>query len=226
MPASRQEPMRIASPQPAPSPEVADRPGAAPEAHPASADESIRLGEAAQLLGVSSSTLRRWADEGRVATLRSSGGHRRFTVAELQRMHGLRRVRLRTPPMPSGTLHSVYLVLISQGSELADMVAGSLYEGRDGWFAQDEARAPTAEWITQLATSFRQARYGSMTTDLARYMRRAEVSGASLAERHLFVERFGAATRRRLEQQRCPAEEQRAAAQAMAALALHTLPRD
>jgi excisionase family DNA binding protein len=218
--------MRIASPQPAPGPEAAHRPGAAAKACPTSAVESIRLGEAAQLLGISSSTLRRWADEGRVATERSSGGHRRFAVAELQRMHGLRRVRLRTPPMPSGTLHSMYLVLISQGSELADLVAGSLYEGRDGWFAQEEARAPTAEWITALATSFRQARYGSMTADLERYLRHAEVSGASLAERHLFVERFGAATRRRLEQQRCPPDEQRAAAQAMAALAQHTLTRD
>jgi excisionase family DNA binding protein len=218
--------MRIASPQPVPGPEAADRPGAAAEARPTNVGPSVRLGEAAQLLGISASTLRRWADHGRVSAVRSSGGHRRFSVAELQRLHGLQRVQLRIPPMPSGTMHSVYLVLISQGSELADMVAGSLYEGRDGWFARAEARAPTAEWITQLATSFRQARYGSMTTDLERYLRRAEVSGASLAERHLFVERFAAATRRRLDQQRCPPAEQRAAAQAMAVLTQHTLTRD
>ena len=155
--------------------------------------------------------------------MRSKGGHRRFTVAELQRLRGLRQVQLRTPPLPAGPLHSVYLVLISQGSELADMVAGSLYEGAPGWFAEEDARAPTAEWIIQLATSFREGRYASMSSDLDRYLRHAEVGGASLAERHLFVERFGTALRRRLEHQRSGQAEQRDASQAMAMLAQHTL---
>ena len=37
---------------------------------------SFRLGEAAELLGVSVDTLRRWADAGRLATSRTPGGHR------------------------------------------------------------------------------------------------------------------------------------------------------
>ena len=36
----------------------------------------FRIGEAAKLLGVSPDTVRRWADAGRVATSRTSGGHR------------------------------------------------------------------------------------------------------------------------------------------------------
>jgi molybdopterin-binding protein len=36
----------------------------------------IRIGQAAELLGVSADTVRRWADEGRLATRRTSGGHR------------------------------------------------------------------------------------------------------------------------------------------------------
>ena len=36
----------------------------------------FRLGEAAELLGVSVDTVRRWADAGRLATTRTTGGHR------------------------------------------------------------------------------------------------------------------------------------------------------
>jgi len=44
-----------------------------------------RLGQAAELLGVSVDTVRRWADGGRIATLRSEGGHRMVAGAELAR---------------------------------------------------------------------------------------------------------------------------------------------
>ena len=37
---------------------------------------SFRIGEAADLLGVSVDTVRRWADAGRLATTRTAGGHR------------------------------------------------------------------------------------------------------------------------------------------------------
>jgi len=42
------------------------------------------LGEASRLLGVNASTLRVWADAGRVRTFRTPGGHRRFVRADLQ----------------------------------------------------------------------------------------------------------------------------------------------
>jgi molybdopterin-binding protein len=35
------------------------------------------MGEAAELLGVSTDTVRRWADAGRLLTVRTAGGHRR-----------------------------------------------------------------------------------------------------------------------------------------------------
>ncbi len=41
------------------------------------------MGQAAELLGVSTDTLRRWADAGRVATTRSAGGRRRIDGADL-----------------------------------------------------------------------------------------------------------------------------------------------
>jgi diguanylate cyclase (GGDEF)-like protein/excisionase family DNA binding protein len=45
--------------------------------------EWLRVQQAAELLGVSASTLRRWADSGKVASLRTPGGQRRFSRVEL-----------------------------------------------------------------------------------------------------------------------------------------------
>jgi molybdopterin-binding protein len=44
-----------------------------------------RLGQAAELLGVSVDTVRRWADAGELATHRSDGGHRMVEGPELAR---------------------------------------------------------------------------------------------------------------------------------------------
>ena len=46
----------------------------------------FRMGEAAQLLGVSSDTVRRWADAGRLSTERTDGGHRLVDGIELARL--------------------------------------------------------------------------------------------------------------------------------------------
>lgn len=44
-----------------------------------------RPGQLAELLGVSVDTVRRWCDEGRMATVRSEGGHRMVEGRELAR---------------------------------------------------------------------------------------------------------------------------------------------
>lgn len=46
----------------------------------------FRMGEAASLLGVSVDTVRRWADDGRLATRRTEGGHRLVDAADLARL--------------------------------------------------------------------------------------------------------------------------------------------
>lgn len=43
------------------------------------------MGQAADLLGISADTMRRWADAGRVETRRTEGGHRVVAGAELAR---------------------------------------------------------------------------------------------------------------------------------------------
>ncbi|HMO55486.1 MAG TPA: helix-turn-helix domain-containing protein [Tepidiformaceae bacterium] len=44
----------------------------------------ITLGTASELLGVSESTIRRWADAGEIRSYRTSGGHRRILEEDLQ----------------------------------------------------------------------------------------------------------------------------------------------
>jgi len=46
----------------------------------------FKMGEAAQLLGVSTDTVRRWADAGRLATERTEGGHRTVAGTELAQL--------------------------------------------------------------------------------------------------------------------------------------------
>jgi len=48
-------------------------------------DRTFRLGEVATLLGVSSDTVRRWADAGRLAARRTKRGERRVGAAALAR---------------------------------------------------------------------------------------------------------------------------------------------
>jgi molybdopterin-binding protein len=54
-------------------------------------DSHIRIGRAAEMLGVTVDTVRRWADSGRLRTTRSSGGQRLVPVEEVTRVIGERR---------------------------------------------------------------------------------------------------------------------------------------
>ena len=51
----------------------------------------LRIGQAAELLGVGVDTLRRWETEGRLATTRSTGGQRLVAIPVMSRLLGERR---------------------------------------------------------------------------------------------------------------------------------------
>ena len=51
----------------------------------------LRIGQAAEILGVSVDTIRRWAADGTIKTTRSDGGQRLVGAAELRRLVGARR---------------------------------------------------------------------------------------------------------------------------------------
>jgi molybdopterin-binding protein len=49
-------------------------------------ETSLRIGDAAEILGVSVDTLRRWEEDGRLHADRSAGGQRRVPIAEVTRL--------------------------------------------------------------------------------------------------------------------------------------------
>lgn len=55
------------------------------------AANSLRIGEAAELLDVSVATLRRWEAEGRIRSARSAGGQRTIALSEVERLRRGRR---------------------------------------------------------------------------------------------------------------------------------------
>jgi len=77
--------------------------GEAPTAAPVPAaiadeDRTLRIGQAAELLGISVDTIRRWEQDGRLATTRSAGGQRLVQITDISRLLGERR---RSTPDPS-----------------------------------------------------------------------------------------------------------------------------
>lgn len=56
-----------------------------------SRNQGLRIGEAAELLGISVDTLRRWAASGRVQVRRSAGGQRLIGLADVRRLQVARR---------------------------------------------------------------------------------------------------------------------------------------
>ncbi len=190
------------------------------EDEPLDAAQTMTLGQAAALLSISSSTLRRWADDGRVPTVRTSGGHRRFRLSELRQLAPpTPTVRLRAPKVPDAPVLPATLLLSEEGPELIDIACRAIYEGSGGWFARDDARVAVQAWVGSLADAFRSGSYLSLPDAARELSRRAQVGGASLAEQHAFIERFGAALRRRLAQRDRSQDEQVAVARTMAALA-------
>ena len=51
----------------------------------------LRIGQAAEILGVSVDTIRRWAEDGMVKTTRSDGGQRLIAATEVRRLLDARR---------------------------------------------------------------------------------------------------------------------------------------
>jgi len=57
----------------------------------------VRVGDAAELLGISVDTLRRWTAAGRLGVRRSAGGQRLVALADIRRLQGQRRRQRERP---------------------------------------------------------------------------------------------------------------------------------
>jgi molybdopterin-binding protein len=60
-------------------------------------DRTLRIGQAAELLGVGVETLRRWEEDGALRTIRSPGGQRLVPLEEVRRLLDERRRATREP---------------------------------------------------------------------------------------------------------------------------------
>jgi len=91
----------------------------------------VSITEAARILGVSTKTLRRWDQEGKLAAERTMGGHRRYDLGQLKRLavHRL--------PDPDATRITVGYARVSSHDQRGDLkrqaILLSEYCTRNGW---------------------------------------------------------------------------------------------
>lgn len=169
----------------------------------------LSLGDASRLLGVSSATVRRWADAGRIRPFTTPGGHRRFSRAALERM--LPAARGRRPELAAAGLTPARLSRVYQRGatpvvrdaawlatlddadretfrQLGRRLAWELIAHLDA--VEPEARRHHLAEATSLA-----AEYGRHGAGLALAM--SDVVEGFLAFRRPFLAEIGAVVRRR-----------------------------
>jgi molybdopterin-binding protein len=89
-------------------------------AKPKKAPDLIRVGEAAERLGVSPQTLKQWIYKGTLRTVRTAGGHHRISAAEVERF--LSRGGSRTPPSAPSSRAPIVLAMLSGRNQLRGIV--------------------------------------------------------------------------------------------------------
>ena len=166
--------------------------GASPHEH----EPTMTLGEAADALELSTSTLRRWADAGRIHAIRTSGGHRRFPAREVQRLRSDRpaghKPVVRSVPAPVESLPALSALLTSAAADVARTATNALYDpARPGWFASPAGRDRVERWAFGVAAGARTGDYEATAGATRALIRDASWAGASLLERFTLVERIG-----------------------------------
>jgi diguanylate cyclase (GGDEF)-like protein/PAS domain S-box-containing protein/excisionase family DNA binding protein len=172
-------------------------------------EATLSLGQAARALRISTTTARRWADDGRLGATRTSGGHRRFAAADVRRLLTERgRPAIAAADPPRRALPGLAELAEGHGGALADLSWRGLYgDLRSGFFVDPEGVAAAERWIGALSSAAATANYEMLHEATSALMRAAARGGTSLLERHLALERFGEAVTRALTRRSCPREE-------------------
>jgi diguanylate cyclase (GGDEF)-like protein/PAS domain S-box-containing protein/excisionase family DNA binding protein len=183
-------------------------PGGA-DARPVSPVALLSLGQAAQALQISTKTVRRWADDGRLGATRTAGGHRRFDASEVRRLLAERgRPQVAPAQAPPRALPGLEELVEAHGAAIAELSWRGLYgELQAGFFVEPRGRAAAERWIGALASAAATANYEMLHQATCALMREAERGGTTLLERHLALERCGEAVSRALVRRSCPREE-------------------
>jgi hypothetical protein len=118
------------------------------------------------------------------------------------------RPEVRPTPLPVEALPGLHELLGGAASELSAAVARGLYDApTPGWFASAAGREQLATWATALATSSRDASYDGALEATRRLVTHADLAGATLLERHSFLERFGEAAVQTMQQRGASRQE-------------------
>jgi putative two-component system response regulator len=163
---------------------------------------TVTLSEAAAALAVSGSTLRRWADSGRIQAHRTTGGHRRFAIDDIRRVMGddaRSRHAVRVIAPPAGPLLPLAELLSSRGEELHQQASRLVYPDRlPGWFSSEHGTTLASNWINALTSACLNAGYDDAISATASLMRHAFHANTTFLERYTYVERFWELVQRQL----------------------------
>lgn len=81
--------------------------------------DSFSINEAALRLGVARGTVRRWSREGRIESIRTPGGHRRFTAAQIQRVK--QHLDAAVPPLSVTVRATIAYARVSSHDQKSDL---------------------------------------------------------------------------------------------------------
>lgn len=157
-------------------------------------DEEIGLNEAAAIMAVSPSTMRRLADRGALPVRKTAGGHRRFRRTDLRRFarSQIGESQLRARQLPSAPPRHTIALLRDAGEALAMRAGQEMYEcGRSGWFRTPQGRTRTGLWLYSFSESLARERYRDGIEATACFLESARHGGASIAECIRFLSGFG-----------------------------------
>jgi excisionase family DNA binding protein len=174
------------------------------------AERPLSLGPASRLLGVDPDTLRRWADEGRIEAFTTSGGHRRFARATVERILEARRhdatIRLASLGATKDRLSRAYRRGYSSSSDVGDVRAAIPEADRTAF--RDGGRELVAALLAHLdaaddaARERAEDRATASTESLARRLARSGIAlgdavSLFVAARRPFLTELGVIARRR-----------------------------
>jgi excisionase family DNA binding protein len=147
-------------------------------------DRPLSLGPASRLLGVDPDTLRRWADEGRIEVFTTSGGHRRFARATVERILEARRhdatLRLASLGATKDRLSRAYRRGYASTTDVGDVRAAIPEADREAF--RDGGRALVAALLAHLdaADDAARDRAESLAIDTTEALAR-RLAGAGIA---------------------------------------------